>query len=188
MTMPTYEIFIDGKSHKVEIMRTAEKLFTIKVDGKPASLEVLVSKPDLEKPFSIKIDDRDYQVAFSEIDLGKPFQVKVEEISFKAELKTTAAKPSPTTFAPTIKTPATTRKSVSQREIIEGAVTAPMTGRITSIKVKEGDTVKQGQVLCIIEAMKMENEITAPKAGTVQEISVQEGSSVSEGEPLLTIN
>ncbi len=73
------------------------------------------------------------------------------------------------------------------RQTVEGAVVAPMTGKILSIKVKKGDEVKAGQVLCVLEAMKMENEITAPKAGIIKEIYVSEGSSVSEGEPLLLL-
>jgi biotin carboxyl carrier protein len=62
-----------------------------------------------------------------------------------------------------------------------------MTGKILSIKVKKGEQVKAGQVLCILEAMKMENEIAAPKSGTVQEILASEGSSVGEGETLFII-
>jgi len=76
---------------------------------------------------------------------------------------------------------------LTQKQVAEGAVTAPMTGKIISVKVKKGDQVMAGQILCIIEAMKMENEITAPKAGTVQEVNVSERSSVSEGEVLLVI-
>jgi biotin carboxyl carrier protein len=63
-----------------------------------------------------------------------------------------------------------------------------MTGKILSVKVKKGEQVKLGQVICILEAMKMENEITAPKAGTVREVHVSEGSSVSEGEPLFVVD
>ncbi|RJS81359.1 biotin/lipoyl-binding protein [Candidatus Bathyarchaeota archaeon] len=63
-----------------------------------------------------------------------------------------------------------------------------MTGKILSIKVKKGDAVKAGQILCILEAMKMENEITASKTGTVREVYISEGSSVSEGEPLFLID
>jgi biotin carboxyl carrier protein len=62
-----------------------------------------------------------------------------------------------------------------------------MMGKIVSVKVKQGDQVKQNQVLCIIEAMKMENEITAPKAGTVHEVLVSDGSAVNEGDTLLII-
>jgi acetyl-CoA/propionyl-CoA carboxylase biotin carboxyl carrier protein len=53
--------------------------------------------------------------------------------------------------------------------------------------VKRGDKVQANQVLCVIEAMKMENEIAAPKAGTVQEVTVSEGAPVNEGETLLVI-
>jgi biotin carboxyl carrier protein len=62
-----------------------------------------------------------------------------------------------------------------------------MTGKIVSVKVKKGDGVKTGQVLCIIEAMKMENEIYSPKTGTVQQVNVSDGSSVNDGEILFVI-
>ncbi|MCK5592574.1 biotin/lipoyl-binding protein, partial [Candidatus Bathyarchaeota archaeon] len=59
--------------------------------------------------------------------------------------------------------------------IIEGAVVAPMAGKIIKVKVKEGDAVKAGDVICTLEAMKMENEITATRTGKVQKIHVTEG-------------
>jgi biotin carboxyl carrier protein len=62
-----------------------------------------------------------------------------------------------------------------------------MAGKIVSVKVRDGDPVKIGTVLCILEAMKMENEIIAPKAGTVQEVNVSEGSTVNEGDILIVI-
>ncbi len=68
-----------------------------------------------------------------------------------------------------------------------GAVNAQMTGRIIRIDVKTGDEVSEGDVLLIIEAMKMENEITAPVTGTVKEIAVNAGARVSEGDTLLVI-
>jgi biotin carboxyl carrier protein len=100
-------------------------------------------------------------------------------------VKTPIRKPALATFEPTLAVP--TKKTVELKPTMEGAVTAPMTGKILSIKVKKGEQVKAGKVLCILEAMKMENEITAPKSGTVQEILVSEGSSVSEGEALFII-
>jgi biotin carboxyl carrier protein len=63
-----------------------------------------------------------------------------------------------------------------------------MMGKIISVMVKKGDHVKAGQIVCVLEAMKMENEITTPNAGTVQEVCVFEGSSVSEGETLFVVN
>ncbi len=64
-------------------------------------------------------------------------------------------------------------------------VNAPMPGTINDIKVAIGDNVKAGQVLLILEAMKMENEIVAPKNGKVVSISVTKGSSVSAGTRLM---
>jgi len=58
---------------------------------------------------------------------------------------------------------------------------------LVKVKVKKGDQVKAGQILCVIEAMKMENEICAPRAGTVQDVNIAEGTPVNEGETLLVI-
>ena len=66
-------------------------------------------------------------------------------------------------------------------------VTAPMPGVILAVKVKEGDTVKMGDVVVVLEAMKMENEISARKGGTIKEIKVKKGQSVSSGEILVEI-
>jgi len=185
MTMPTYEIFIDDKPRKIELTKTSEKSFTVKFDDKTLTVELQAYKLELEKQFSIKINDKAYQIELPKIDREKPFQIKVEEAAFKAEVKTPTARVALTTFEPTPLTPA--KKAVAQRQVVEGAITAPMTGKIISVKVKKGDQVKAGQVLCVIEAMKMENEITVAKAGTVQEVNVSDGSSVSEGEVLFVI-
>ena len=67
------------------------------------------------------------------------------------------------------------------------AVTAPMPGNILKVNVKTGDAVKAGTVLCVLEAMKMENEIMAPKDGTVTQVLVQKGSSVDTGAPLVVL-
>lgn len=66
-------------------------------------------------------------------------------------------------------------------------VSAPMPGSIFDIKVKAGDSVAAGQVLMILEAMKMENEIVAPQAGVVQSISVAKGQQVTQGDSLVTL-
>ena len=67
------------------------------------------------------------------------------------------------------------------------SVTAPMPGSIIEIKVQEGDSVKEDDVLLILEAMKMENEVTSPAAGTVTKVLVNKGSSVNSGETLVVI-
>ena len=185
--MPVYEIFIDSKPRKIELTKTGEDSFTVKIDGKSLSIELPVDRFGLEKGgFSIKMDGKTYKIELPRTDWDKLFSIKVEEITFKAEVKTPIKKPTLTTFEPVPLTP--TRKAMTTKQVVEGTITAPMTGKILSVKVKKGDQVELGQVVCILEAMKMENEITALKAGTVREVYVSEGSSVSEGDPLFMVD
>jgi acetyl-CoA/propionyl-CoA carboxylase biotin carboxyl carrier protein len=64
---------------------------------------------------------------------------------------------------------------------------SPLQGNMWKVLVKQGDTVAEGQLLCIIEAMKMENEITAHKAGTIAELPIAEGAPIAAGAPIATI-
>jgi acetyl-CoA/propionyl-CoA carboxylase biotin carboxyl carrier protein len=66
-------------------------------------------------------------------------------------------------------------------------ITSPLQGNMWKVRVKKGDAVEEGQLLCIIEAMKMENEITAHKAGTVAELPIEEGRPINAGDPIATI-
>jgi acetyl-CoA/propionyl-CoA carboxylase biotin carboxyl carrier protein len=66
-------------------------------------------------------------------------------------------------------------------------VVSPMQGTVLSVKVGEGDIVEPGHVICIIEAMKMENEVTAHRAGTVSAIAVAAGQSVTTGQSICVI-
>ena len=68
-----------------------------------------------------------------------------------------------------------------------GTVTAPMSGTVTKHKVKVGDSVKRGDVVVLLEAMKMENDIVAPCDGTIKDILVKEGTAVQPGDVIAVI-
>lgn len=120
---------------------------------------------------------------------GKAYEVEVEEIG-GAPSAAPAAAPAAPAPAPSVQTAAPKAAPAPAPAAAPAggtSVQAPMPGTILSVKVNVGDTVTEGQVLCILEAMKMENEIMAPKAGKVVAVSVSQGSSVNSGDALVSI-
>ena len=114
---------------------------------------------------------------------GNVYEVTVEEgVSTGAAAAPKAATPIPKTApsAPKAAAPAGAAGSVT--------VAAPMPGKILGIKAAVGQAVKRGDVLVVLEAMKMENEIVAPQDGTVASINVATGDSVEAGATLATLN
>ena len=67
-------------------------------------------------------------------------------------------------------------------------VTSPMPGTILAVKVSAGQSVKKGDVICVLEAMKMENDIPAPQDGVIGSVNIQKGASVNAGDVLATLN
>jgi acetyl-CoA/propionyl-CoA carboxylase biotin carboxyl carrier protein len=67
------------------------------------------------------------------------------------------------------------------------AIVTPMQGTVLAVEVGEGDEVKAGQVVCVVEAMKMENEITSPRAGTVSSLAVEPGQAVTTGQVICLV-
>jgi glutaconyl-CoA decarboxylase len=185
--LPTYEIFVNGKPLKIEVSKTGEKAFTVKLGDKSLNVEVSEDKLQPGKELRMRVGDKAYTILLQEVSKTKPFTVRVEEATFKVELKTPKLARLAVPQAMEQALPAPALRVAKPKQLVSGTVTAPMTGKIISIKVGKGEQVKAGQVLCILEAMKMENEITAPVAGTVREILVSEGASVSEGDPLFVI-
>ncbi len=109
---------------------------------------------------------------------GTKYEVEVEEVQ-AAGSAVQAPVSAPAASAPVQKAAASSAPAGSS------SVTSPMPGTILKVNVNEGDTVKKGQVLLILEAMKMENEITAPADGKISSLTVSKGSIVKAGDVLV---
>jgi glutaconyl-CoA decarboxylase len=127
---------------------------------------------------------------------GKAYEVEVEEIggaaaAMPAAPVAPAAAPAPAAPAPAAAAPAPAAApaapKASAASVAGEPVLAPMPGTIVKVLVKVGQSVKSGDVLCILEAMKMENEIMAGKDGTITAVEVNDGTSVSSGDVLVAI-
>ena len=91
--------------------------------------------------------------------------------------------------APAAPAPAATPAAAPAVPVAGGeTVSAPMPGTILKVNVQPGQAVKAGEVLIVLEAMKMENEIMAPKAGTVAQVLVNRGANVDTGAPMVVLN
>ena len=141
------------------------------------------------KTYRFKINGKDYEVAINSTE-GKNASVTVNGTAYQVELEDApAVSPvqAPVSEAP-VQAPAPAAPAVAPTASGAGkAVTSPLPGVIIAVKVKTGDTVKAGQEVAVLEAMKMENSIEAPHDGTVTAVNVSKGDSVLEGAPIITI-
>ena len=116
---------------------------------------------------------------------GKTYDVQVEEVGgAAAPVAAPAATAAPAT-APAA--PAAESAAASAPAAGSEVINSPMPGTILSVKVAAGDSVAKGDVLCVLEAMKMENEIKAPRDGVVAGVHVTANSSVEAGKPLVSL-
>ena len=118
---------------------------------------------------------------------GNSYEVQVEELGTEGssvqapQKQTQVVKPSPRP---------STQNQAQQPQVTSaggGIISAPMPGTINDVRVNVGDSVKKGQVLLILEAMKMENEIFAPNDGTVKSVNISKGASVNVGDILVSL-
>ena len=125
--------------------------------------------------YVVNINNKEYEV---EVEKGKANLIKTTEVAPKVS----EAIPIPAAA------PVSAPVSAPEQEAVDGtSVEAPMPGTILDIKVNTGDKVNKGQLLVILEAMKMENEIYAPAEGTVVQVLVSKGSSVDTNETMMVL-
>ena len=126
--------------------------------------------------YELKLNGRTYEV---EVELAEPMQMQ----EFQSYAPAPAAPAAPVVeTAPAAVVPAAPSVTGDGE-----CVDAPMPGTILKVNVAVGQTVKEGDLLVILEAMKMENEIFAPKGGTVTQVLVEKGAAVNTGAPLVVV-
>ena len=121
---------------------------------------------------------------------GRTYEVEVEAGEAILLDEYEAIAPSAPAAAPVAAPAAAPAPAPAAAPVVTGAgepVNAPMPGNILKVNVTNGQAVKAGDVLCVLEAMKMENEIMAPKDGTVTQVLVSKGANVDTGAPLVVI-
>jgi biotin carboxyl carrier protein len=139
------------------------------------------------KEFALKIHGHDYKVVIKEQE-GNMAEVEVNGTSYHVEIEHAKAQinktaPKSVQAAPT----PTVSASKSASASLGTPVKAPLPGVVLDVYVKEGDEVKLGQKLLLLEAMKMENVIEAPCAGKVASVKVRKGDSILEGADFVII-
>lgn len=165
------KLSIEGKEFQVEVANGQ-----VKVDGESLKVEIKQSSGPLTelqvegRPFRVEVKERAGTELVVAVD-GKTYCVSATGLRAARALRTVKTEDE----APVCKSP-----------VLDG-VTAVMPGRILSVKVKDGERVTAGAVLCILEAMKMENEIRAIKDGIVNDIRVTDGATVNGGDLLMQV-
>ena len=131
------------------------------------------------KEYLITVNGKTYEVQVEERAPGAPrVAAPVATASAAAPVSAPAQTAAP---APAAAAPAATGTAGST------PIKSPMPGNIIKINVSVGDVVKNGDVLCVLEAMKMENDIVAPSDGTVSSVNTSKGSAVNSGDLLFTL-
>ena len=140
--------------------------------------------------YEVRVSGKKYDVEVKEIS-PSVFEVEVNGNKATIEVEEVGVK-----LKKVVKPEVTVRETKEVKEVkkkeevkVEGdAITAPMAGTVTKILKNEGDEVKAGETVLIIEAMKMENPITAPSDGVISKIVVNEGDKVATGDALVYLS
>ncbi|MFX1521481.1 MAG: biotin/lipoyl-containing protein [Promethearchaeota archaeon] len=190
-----YKLQVHEKTYLVELEETGDDLVSVVIEtenGNKIKKDLELESLDTERViFSVVIDSKAHLVELEQSDIrrssfsilldGKPHIVNAVPIISKDQVSSAHI-----TF-----NDSDTSRLITPNVVVEGVkegiVKAPLVGTVVSLKINPGDSINQGDVLLIIEAMKMENEIRAPKSGTIKELKVAKGEKVSSGDVLVII-
>jgi len=161
-----YDVTIDGKNYRLDLNR-GDGRWSCRLDGRELEVDAILARPDV---LSLRIGNMAYEV-------------KSERVAGDWHLWVGS-----TCFAAEVRDPRSLRGR-SRAGDVHGPkkITAPMPGKVVRLLVREGDEVKPGAGVAVVEAMKMQNEIKSPKKGTVQKILVSESATVNAGDVLAIV-
>jgi glutaconyl-CoA/methylmalonyl-CoA decarboxylase subunit gamma len=145
--------------------------------------------------YRLKIGDKEYEAEVKSITPdkarivvnGTEYAVDLVSIGRPAVEPSRPAAATPAPAAPAARAPRTPPAGRPSTAGTAGSVRSPMPGLILRVAVKEGEPVKAGQTLMVMEAMKMENVVLSPHNGTVRKVLVAEGANVAEGDVLVEV-
>lgn len=161
-----YVTFINDKKFEIEIQNDG----TLLVNGEVRNVDFLTLSESL---FSVLMDNKSYEVVMDETD-GQ-YEVLIQGRLYTGQVLDERAQL------------LASKRSGAGADSGEISIKSPMPGLVVAIPVTEGQEVKKGQTLVILESMKMQNELKAPRDGIVQRISAQAGTSVEQNKLLVTM-
>lgn len=165
------EIHIGNRIADIQLISKDGNNVVLSIDGKEFEIDVVMAE---NGSCSILHDGKSFNAQLIRQEDGKTYQVDTHMSSFKVNIVDSQAKY------------LQMRKKTS--EMPEDKIASPMAGKVISIPVTKGQEVKAGDVLIIVEAMKMQNSYKASSNGTVKEILVQEGDTINSNQVLITLD
>lgn len=164
-----FYVTLGGKEREAEV-RPQDGLFRVRLGKREYTVDF--RRIAATHTYSLLVDGRSYAV--TAIPEGKELVLKCRGESFRAEVQTERERAA---------------HLIAGKRTVKGPVTirAVMPGFVTRVLVEAGATVKAGQPLLVVEAMKMQNEVTADVGGVVQEVHVEADQTVKGGDPLVTL-
>ncbi len=176
----TITVEVDGPNNGIFNVTVGEVTFPVAVTDEDRSAGI----------FKVSVGDKTHTIHVTPNPDTSDFTIKIKQQKYAAELKS-LARPSTFSFQAFPSKPSTITLQKPTSLVAEaaepGTVTAPLPGRVLDVRVKENQKVKAGEVLLVLEAMKMANEIRAPQGGIVHTLHVQAGDTVEKGQPMVSL-